>query len=219
MKNCSSSITRFSTVLGSKSVRPTPLPDHYLSKKNVLILIQLSLFFFHLCDLAQGEISDESVWQRIETKHTIIHYQSLEDLKRFNTKVKFGPDQWGLNRLFSPPSSDNLADRITAKVDNLFERVQEILDMRKKMKKVTINIYHNKGQLSDVFTEIYKTSCRIRGWYAYEYHTVYLNVDDVHEGMLAHEIAHAVIDHYLLVRPPAASAEILARYVDAHLHK
>jgi hypothetical protein len=30
-------------------------------------------------------------------------------------------------------------------------------------------------------------------------------------------LAHFIIDHYLLVRPPAATAEILARYVDSHL--
>jgi hypothetical protein len=35
--------------------------------------------------------------------------------------------------------------------------------------------------------------------------------------MLAHEMAHCVIDHYLLIRPPMATAEILARYVDSHL--
>ena len=37
-------------------------------------------------------------------------------------------------------------------------------------------------------------------------------------GMLAHEMAHAIIDDFLQVRPPMASAEILARYVDAHLN-
>jgi hypothetical protein len=40
--------------------------------------------------------------------------------------------------------------------------------------------------------------------------TIYLNVDDLHEELLAHEMAHAIIDHYLLVRPPPATAEILA---------
>ena len=51
----------------------------------------------------------------------------------------------------------------------------------------------------------------------YEYNTVYLNVQDVHEGMLAHELAHAIIDNFMAVRPPRATAEILATYVDKHL--
>jgi hypothetical protein len=46
-----------------------------------------------------------------------------------------------------------------------------------------------------------------------------MNVNDLHEGMLAHELAHAIVDHYLLVRPPRPTAEIIARYVDSHLKK
>lgn len=42
-------------------------------------------------------------------------------------------------------------------------------------------------------------------------------VQDVHEGRLAHELGHAVIGHYLSVRPPCATAEITAKYVDKHL--
>ena len=37
-------------------------------------------------------------------------------------------------------------------------------------------------------------------------------------GILAHEIAHAMIDNYLSVRPPKTTSEILARYVDENLH-
>jgi hypothetical protein len=39
----------------------------------------------------------------------------------------------------------------------------------------------------------------------------------MYEGILAHEIAHSIIDNYLLILPPKATAEILARYVDEHL--
>ncbi len=62
--------------------------------------------------------------------------------------------------MFSTPGSDEVIDKITKKVDILFERVQGILDMRKKMKEVTINIYHDKKQLHDTYLRIYKKSCR-----------------------------------------------------------
>ena len=91
--------------------------------------------------------------------------------------------------------------------------------MRKKTKKVIVNIYQNRDQLNQAYTAIYKKECHIRAWYIYEFNTIYLNVEDLHEGMLAHELAHSIIDHFLLVRPPSASAEILARYVDSHLHR
>jgi hypothetical protein len=56
-------------------------------------------------------------------------------------------------------------------------------------------------------------------WYTHANNTVYLNLNDFQEGMLAHELTHAIVDHYLLVRPPHATAEILARCVDNHLSK
>jgi hypothetical protein len=85
------------------------------------------------------------------------------------------------------------------------------------LKKVTVNVYHNKKQLHAAYWRIYKKPCKLRAWYIYEYNTIYINVGDLHEGMLAHEMAHSIIDHYLTVRPPGATAEILARYVDSHL--
>ena len=38
-------------------------------------------------------------------------------------------------------------------------------------------------------------------------------------AIMGHEIAHAIVDNYLSVRPPRAAAEILARYVGKHLNK
>ena len=191
----------------------------YLSKKNLFILIHLSFFLFLLYGTSQGETTEEIAWQNIETKYTIIRYQSTNDLKKFNYKVKYDPERSGLKGLFSSSGPDNLKDKVIKKVDVLFERVQQILDMRKKMEKVTINIYQDKDQLKDAFFRIYKRQCRIRAWYRYKNNTVYINVKDLHEGMLAHELAHGIIDHYLLIRPPRATAEILARYVDSHLKR
>ncbi|MCP3933600.1 MAG: hypothetical protein GY705_31420 [Bacteroidetes bacterium] len=46
---------------------------------------------------------------------------------------------------------------------------------------------------------------------------MFIQLDDVHSGMIAHELAHAIIDHYLIIPPPKETAEILARYVDTHM--
>ena len=45
-----------------------------------------------------------------------------------------------------------------------------------------------------------------------------MDLTQLRVGILAHEMAHAVIDHYFGVKPPKATAEILAQYVDAHIH-
>jgi hypothetical protein len=175
---------------------------------------------------AHAKTSEDIQWQRLETKYTIIRYQSMEDLKKFGRKIDYSPEGWSLKRLFSRSGSDSLAEDLKMKVDAIYERVQEILDMRNKAQKVFINIYSHKNQLLAVRRRMFQNSFSAygilsppRAWYIYELNTIYINVNDLREGMLAHEMAHSIIDHYLSVRPPKATAEILARYVDSHLYK
>jgi len=169
------------------------------------------------CGVASAETPGGIAWWSIETGHTIIRYQVLEDLKKFDDRVDYSPGEWGITRLFSSPDPDDLPDKLKKKVDTLYERVMEILDMRKRTKKVSINIYRDRKQLHAAYYNIYKTAARHRAWYIYETNTIYVNLEDINEGILAHEMAHSIIDHFLIVRPPAATAEILARYVDSHL--
>lgn len=153
----------------------------------------------------------------------------MEDLRDFMRKINFR--EWALTNLFSPFNPNKIIKRFKKRVDALFEKVQEILGMNKKMKKPIVKIYSNKKQLHTAYSSIYGKSYRCyddhcstqssapRAWYIYEYNTIYINVDDVHEGMMAHEMAHSIIDHFLHVRPPKATAEILGRYVERHLHR
>lgn len=122
-----------------------------------------------------------------------------------------------LAAIFSSQSAGDAKNDLIRKVDLLFEKVQLILDMRKAMGKVTVRVVSNGDQLNEIWGRIYKNGNNPRGWFIFDYNTVYLNARDVHEGMLAHELAHAIIDHYLTVRPPRATAEILAKYVDMNL--
>jgi len=161
--------------------------------------------------------ASETEWPALATRFTEIYYQEEEDLEKFYSRIDYGPRDWGIKRLFSSSAPKSLQEAVTKKVDLLFERIQSILGMRKKMDKVNIRLHQDKKQLHQAFFDIYRQKCHLRAWYRYKNNTVYLNLQDLHEGMLAHELAHAIIDHYLLVRPPGAAAEILARYVDSHL--
>ena len=89
--------------------------------------------------------------------------------------------------------------------------------MRRGNNKVVVYVYPDEEKLHHTFYEMYKRPCETRAWYVYATNTIYLNVDDVHEGILAHELAHSIIRRSLLVRPPKATTEILARYVDENL--
>lgn len=185
---------------------------------------QLQLVLWGCCcllllssNLVMAEASTLTAYRTLETKYTILHYRSLEDLEDFEDEIDYSGGIF--SKLFSSSDVDDLQKNVKNEVDALYRRVQEILDMRKKMNKVTIRIHRNSKEIRRAYTKTYGRGRRgvPRAWFRYKNNTIYVNLDDLHEGMLAHEMAHAIIDNYLLVKPPRVTAEILARYVDRHL--
>lgn len=157
-------------------------------------------------------------WQQLETRHAILLFESSEVLAGFDRQIRYraGHDAARELRQASDGAGDN---GIAGRIDALFMRVQEILDMRRKMARVTIKIYPDSAALQEVYQRLFPRENPMRAWYLFEKNTIYVSVADLHEGMLAHEMAHAIIDHFFAVRPPSSTAEILARYVGKHLDK
>lgn len=186
-------------------------------KNTLLYIVCLNLFLPASDGMTSEEVLDSGLWKQIESKHVIIQYKRFEDLLRFDENIDYSPDGWSLNNLFSSADPQNPARSVTRKMDGIFEKVQKILDMRRKIKKISIQVYPNREQLHKTYFAITGEKCNYRAWYIFEINTIYINNDDVHEGIIAHEMAHSIIDHYFSVRPPRAMAEILSRYVDQHL--
>lgn len=154
---------------------------------------------------------------KFETQYLRLVFNNPADLSRFYKNIDFDSGQ-GSSSLFAKHSAEEEQRLLIAKLDALYEKVQRILDMRKSMsEKVRVQVHSDKEEQAATFQRVFKKPGYARAWYIYEYNTVYMNVTDVHEGMLAHELAHAIIDHFMNVRPPRATAEILATYVDKHL--
>ncbi len=191
------------------------------SFKKIFLFSWIFILLFCFSALSQAEAADKDSWKNLKTKYVTLKYKTEEDLKAFSQNIKYFPEisASGLKLLYSESESMDFKDELKTKVDVIYKRAQEILDMRKKMDSVKVNVYHSKKDLHEAFFKIYKKKTSLRGWYIFEYNTIYMSIDDMHAGMLAHEMAHSIIDHYLSVRPPSATAEILARYVDSHLLK
>ena len=192
------------------------LPPPGYDRKTAASRFFRSWVFFLLVFAVHAAWADEDNWQSLPTKYTVLHFQSLKDLELFNSDIDYASGGV-FQSLFGGAAGKDLKEQVVQKVDALFVRAQEILDMRKYMRRVQINLYPNKEALAEAYQKEVKKPGELRAWYTFEQHTIYVQVEDVNEGMLAHEMAHAIIDHFLQVRPPPATAEILARYVDAHL--
>ena len=158
-------------------------------------------------------------WHVVRTRFTLIKYKHPDDLAAFHGAVRFGPPKWNKKNNLVNLADKEIETMAARKTDAIFMQAQAILDMKKHFNPVNIHLFPNTNALNNAFESIYGAECRLRAWYRFKNNTVYLNVQDLHEGMLAHELAHAIIDHYLTVRPPRQTAEILARYVDSHLDR
>jgi hypothetical protein len=197
----------------------------------VLGLAVFSVFFLAvgLTNVAAGKAKAKK-WDTLKTKYLTLTYETAEDLNLFNEKIDFSPEANNFSRFLSTSQLSgpevgrkevgrtDFEDEVIQKMDALVEKVQLILDMRKPIN-VIVKLYPDKTALLGAYFNIYKKKREFRAWYIFEYKTIYLNVQDLDSGMFAHELAHAIVDNYLSVRPPRATAEILARYVDRHLNE
>ncbi len=181
----------------------------------LIIIIVLCSFALSPAYAAAGQANSQK-WKTLETKYATVRYQTDEDLVKLNKKIKYSPDGSSFAGMFGKKNKNPKAS-LPKTLAALFEKVQRILDMRKAMRKVKIKVFSNEKALKNEYHRIYRKRTNIRAWYIFDYNTIYINAGDINEGMLAHEMAHAIIDNYMSVRPPRASAEILARYVDQHL--
>lgn len=156
-----------------------------------LICLFLLLLIAHLSssDLAWAQANPD-----FKTQYTLVHYDDEQDVRDFIWKLG-GPK---FEFVDNPQMS-------SYRIDKLVDRVQSILDMRPE--DLYFNIYLKRGVLRDEKV----------AYYEYSSGAVFISVDYVSDGVLAHEIAHAVINRYFGSASPSKMQEILAQYVDKHL--
>ena len=127
------------------------------------------------------------------THFTTIHYGKDKDLSDL---------VWRLSghRLYNEERTSLARNR----VDEIVDRVQALLGMYPEAFHVDIYLrpYQKPGDIAS---------------YCHETRTIDVAVDRVTDGILAHELAHAVINSYFKVPPPRKAQEILAQYVDRQL--
>ncbi len=192
--------------------------------KYLLLTICCNILLLSFCSIVSAGQSDNSQWKSLETKYSTLRYRDFDDLTKFHKKINYSSGSWNIKSLFGDLDSNDLVEDITKKTDALYERAQNILGMHKIMQKVTIILYSNKDQLRNSYSMIsngsthsYGHSSVPRAFFIFKFNNICINAEDLHEGILAHEMAHFIIDNFLNTQPPKPTAEILARYVDKHL--
>lgn len=149
----------------------------------------------------------------LETRYGTVSYEREELLKRFNEEIRLG----SLSYLMKSRSSLTLADEVRNKVEVVINKVQTVLEMFPPSMKIKIVLLPSDGEVAKIYRSKYHRHADYIAFYSPREKTVYLSVRDVTLHVLAHEAAHAVIDHYFGISPSVKIHEVLSEYVEAHL--
>ncbi len=138
-------------------------------------------------------LAESSGGKTLETRYTTIHYSEDAQLSDF------------LWRITGKRESSGVGELTRSRVDEIAEKVMDVLDMRPAPFHFGIFLQTEMGQGGPI------------AYYSHERRAINVLCNRVTDGVLAHEIAHAVMNAYFGIVPPEKSQEILAQYVDQHL--
>ena len=149
-----------------------------------------------------------------QCRFSSIHYEEPGQLERLTQKVQPIAMSLSLKSILMVNVKPTPEVRAGWCVDQLFQRVQEILGMVEPDLKVEIRLFRNKAALSEVYEKFTGRPTQVPAFYCKETNTIYLDLEELSSGILAHEMAHAVISHFFLIDPPEKTCEVLCQYVD-----
>jgi hypothetical protein len=149
----------------------------------------------------------------LKTQYATVAYDKEEQLRKFNRGVSLG----SLSYLIRNKRSITSDDEVRNKVDALVERVEAVLDMFPRDLKFRIVLLSTDTEVQRVYKNKYGGAVDYISFYSPRDKTMYISVDDIRIGVLAHEITHVILDFYFGVSPPVKIHEVLAQFVETHL--
>ncbi len=151
----------------------------------------------------------------IKGRYVTIVYGDNELLDDFNDELELGRKLDGLAR---KRPIVTVADEVLAKVDTVVEKAETILEMFPDQLHIRVVLLAAQEDVARVFQEKYSRSADHIAFYSLSEDTIYLSIDDVNLEVLAHEIGHAIVDHYFDVRPPYNIHELMAQFVEKRIN-
>lgn len=183
-----------------------------LRVQSILLIIGCCIHFF-----AGMAYSEEEEWGVFSTEFCTVFYEKDVNLKTIARGVNLRFSDFYSPGRFTKKADSSTEEILSEKFDAIFYRVEDILDMYPSRIRVTLNIYKNKNGLDNEYEEIFNEPNKASSFYIYKTNTIYTTERTISEGILAHEMAHCIIDHYFVILPPRKIQEMLAVYADVHL--
>ncbi|MFC1645705.1 hypothetical protein ACFL2Y_00805 [Candidatus Omnitrophota bacterium] len=193
-------------------------------RNNIVIILVLSLpvFFFQFGDICLAvdySWLEDSGWKVIESKYCTVLLHPDVKIERVNKKVKIR--FYSLDGSRFSPKGKSVEEQLAEKVERIFKKVERVLDMYPDKIRINLKIFKTQAQLDEEYAKIFGENDEMLriSYYIHKYSTIFTTEQAIREGVLAHEIGHAVTDHYFLVKPSEKIKELLSQYAEIHLEE
>lgn len=186
----------------------------------IILGIVLSARPILFADDSVGKDIETPQWLTFKDNQITLIYQPDINLKKLEARLRsryFSVSAMEKN-LFANPAY-GIERRISARLESILLRVKQILAMNPPFMNLKIKVFNNRNELNNEYFRIFNSNPRYKSFYMHGLKTIYTSMQDVTDSVIAHEMSHAVIDHYFNVTPPPKVAELLAVYVDSHLER
>jgi len=189
-----------------------------LKTSHLHITLLITLGFLYLQDPSKilAEAGGESTFNSFEYKNFVFELDPGCNVKKLAKRINLRriPGLQGMRE--SGLKSPDPAKRFGAKVAILYHRVQVILNMYpRNKKKLVFRVYNRFKDLKAQAKQFGRG--HNKAFYHIKENAIFFASDNINEFILAHEMAHAIIEQYFIVHPPANVQEILAIHCDTHL--
>ena len=160
--------------------------------------------------ISAGEARADEYRSRLVT----IEHDGPGQLAAFAEKIRPGAVTKALSQVLLGSGGRSSGGEMEPLVDELFMRVQQILDMPMPKLRVDIRLFRNQRILSAECERLTGKPTDAPAFYFKGKNTIHLHMERLSIGILAHEMAHCIMDHYFVIQPPPKISEMLCQYVD-----
>lgn len=187
-------------------------PSSHSSRKNIGLALVLAPALALMSILLIAILPGSAQETGLETRYATVVFNDEADLYEFGRKLG------GAGSMVSR-TNPNVRAHIKESVDRIVFRVKALLDMHPEAMKFTIVLHPTQKGLGDAYKSLGAVADPPIAFYSHKSRTIHIGLQNATDGVFAHEVAHAVINFYFTVPPPAQMQEILAQYVDRHLNE
>jgi len=149
-----------------------------------------------------------------KSRYVTLKYSDKQLLHDFNDQLFLGRK---LSYYLRNKEIITVEDEVLAKLDTIIEKAETVLEMFPADLHITFVLLPSRKEVNSMYLEKYEKKANHIAYYSLLEDTIYISVKDTKLRVIAHEIGHAIVDHYFQVRPPYNIHELLAQFTEKHI--